>query len=137
MKDFIRNRPNPTNGLATLTLGGRGVSNLVCLPTSQSKIEERMLRERYANEMVGSRTYNEAVKLAKSKAIRPPQSYYHFRLMTNTFRALVFVLYGVSCPLYLDLLIIINTLRMPQTKMAHGGFDKEWCARASWAIMIA
>jgi hypothetical protein len=134
MKDFIRNNPNPTKGLATLSMATRGVSPLGCLPTSQAEIEERMLREQYANETAENRTYDEAVKLAKSKTVKPPQSYYHFRLMTNTFGALVFVLYGVQCPLYLDLLTIINTLKMPQTKLAYGGFDKEFCARASWAL---
>ena len=134
MKDFTKNKPNPTMGLATLATADRGVSNLVCLSKPHAEIEEQIIREELAAETAENRTLEEALKLAKSRTVKPPDSYFHFCLMVNTNSALLFAMYWKYCPCYENMLHIANGLRMPCCKLNTKLFRKAFCHKATWAI---
>jgi hypothetical protein len=135
MKDFMANNPNPGIGAATLKGAERGVSNMICMPQTAQEIQELMIRDEAKANTTDTRTYTEAIALSKSNTIKPPTNYYVFRNTLNTTTALVFALYGVNCPLYQDLLDIVDILVSDDVKRANfKGFTASWCAMASWAI---
>jgi hypothetical protein len=135
MKDFIANHASPGSGVALLKGAERGVSNLICLPQTAQEIQEKMIRDEAARTTMDTRTYDEAMKLAKLATIKPPAGYYAFRNMLKTTAALVFALYGVHSPLYRDLLSMVNILKSKEVKRSNlKGFVPGWCAMASWAI---
>ena len=121
-------------GMATLATADRGISNLVCLPKPHAEIEERIIQKELAAKTADNRTLNEALKLAKSKAVKPPDSYFRFCLMVNTNAALFVAMYGKFSPVYKNMLHIANVLQMPCCKLNSKLFRKAFCHKATWAI---
>jgi hypothetical protein len=101
----------------------------VCLPKPHAEIEEQIIREELAAEMADNRTLEEALKLARSKAVKPPDSYFYFCLMVNTTAALLFAMYRKFSPVYKNMLYIANILLMPCCKLNSKLFRKAFATR--------
>jgi hypothetical protein len=134
IKDIIKMEPNPSGCVGTSKASDRGVSNMMCLPRTIQEIAERLEKERIARETQANRTMIEAVKLSTSSLKEPPYSYCTLKLNLATLAALLFVLYGVDCELYVKVLKVYEILKLEEVSVLAHKYTPYVCRTVTWAI---
>lgn len=134
IKDIMKMEPNPSGCVGTQKASDRGVSNMMCLPRTIQEIQDRLEKEALARETSQNRTMNEAIKLATSSLKEPPAGYYTLKLNIATLLALLFVLYGRRCTLYVKLMEVYNVLTCEAVAIINHKFTPFVCRTITWAV---
>jgi hypothetical protein len=134
IKDILKMEPNPSGCVGTQKASDRGVSNMMCLPRTIQEIQERLEKEALARDTLANRTMNEAIKLAANSLKEPPAGYYTLKLNIATLLALLFVLYGRSCHLYVKLMEVYKVLTCEAVAIINHKFTPFVCRTITWAI---
>jgi hypothetical protein len=104
MDDIVKMHFNSVGLSATLTTCEKGISNLLCLPRTAGEVEALKLFEQAIAATQATRTLKEAERIASSNKREPPSEYYSLKLMVATYAALLYVLFGANCHLYIKVL---------------------------------
>ena len=134
VKNIMKVKPNPLETVASSTTTDLGVSNMVCLPRKSKDIEERLMWEQAARETENNRTFREAASRLKGETRDPPSNFWQVEVMVATTAALMSVLYGERCPLYINLMKIHDILQENTVQQQKGAFTKLFCRQLTWAI---
>ena len=134
IKDIMKMDPNPVGTVASLSSSERGVSNMANIPKTPKEIEERKKQEQAARETENNRNFKEALSLLSSTPKRPPENYYSLKLNIATTCAMLFVLFGIKCDMYIKLLGLLNVLKEDDCVDCSGAFTPLLCRQISWAV---
>jgi hypothetical protein len=136
IEDFVKMNPNPTGLQATSKASDRGVSNLMCLLWTPREIEERILMEQAREESKDNSTFEENWKFATKDLKEPPNNYWLLHQNVCTLAALLFVLYGAQCDLYIAVTELIAILNDRECTTAYRAFTPLYCRKISWAVYV-
>lgn len=134
VKNIMAVKPNPMETVATSTSTDLGVSNMVCLPRKTADIETRLMWEQAGRETENNRTLREAAIRLKGETREPPTNFWQVEVMVATTAALLSVLYGEQCPLYINIMKIYDILQENSVQQAKVAFTKLLCKQITWAI---
>ncbi len=105
-------------------MAGQGITLLLYLPTKQGSIE-RVLADKDIDGKDGVLiTRTEEKQRQNIKTRMSPKDYYEFTEMTNTSAALLCVLFGEQCGLYVDVLTLSNIMTGEMIKNKKGLFHE-------------
>jgi hypothetical protein len=112
----------------------RGNSPLLCHGRTTGETKEAQARDAANDASAGNHSYADALSLGKNDPRAPPKTYEAVQKMASTYAAKNFVLWGNSSNFYIELMDIVNTMKMKSVLMKSEFFKGHLCRQIVWAI---
>lgn len=128
VKNIMKVKPNPMETVAMSTTTDLGISNMLCLPRKTKEIEEKLMWEQAGRETEMNGTE------AQGRIARAAFQFWLIEVNVATTAALLSVLYGEQCQLYINLMKIYDILQENSVQQQKGAFTRLFCRQIAWAI---
>jgi len=113
MEDFVNLRLNPGEYVPTFKNAYKGMSGLLCMPTSDSQRMSRRSRNQAYEQTHPNMTLADNLKFQASDPPAPPKTYEELTLATATYATLVWAICGERCDHYIKLKALWDMLEHP------------------------
>ena len=139
LKDIIKCikkvTPCPGEPIPTFANADKGIDPLACCPWKSDEIKLEQEKESAVEETAATRTYNEQVQMSARPGKDPPSTFLVLQVMLATYCALLWVLFGGQCALYLAVLDIYLLLKDDYIAMQQHEFTPLRCREITWAVI--
>ncbi len=121
--------------VAQYTMAKQGISILAFRACSMQETETLKAQELAKERTVATRSYEEALKIAKTMVYAPALTYQDMKLNICTFCTFLWMLFGDGCNYYVEVMKVLRILELEDAYAMCNAYTPEVCCRIIWVIL--